>query len=171
MKYLILVFVLFTFSTNINQKPVVASYGIEPTVYLIGDNVEDWYQELTDPEWEEYPRPYGARYYDPIANLVYLVTNIVEVSNIIYTYDPNKQEKLYAIPPLSKNTNLFFQYLGNISSLQRVYKSTKNNKIYIKIMHPFTNTNKSIQMVFMILLTILYRMILHTHILHLMIIL
>ena len=121
MKYLILVFVLFTFSTNINQKPIVASYGIEPELF--------WLEEYSRDNIIIEESTYSAIYYEPISNQYYFAT-IEKTNNISYNTNNVIDEKNYIDYEMFQAKTSFF-YIGSTDLTNRIYVDNDKNQ-YIK---------------------------------------
>ena len=140
MKYLILVFVLFTFSTNINQKPI-ASYDIEPTPLISSYDIETelfWIRDLSISYEEGWISNYQALYYEPKHKQYFVVDKIEETNVVIEELLPNlytnNSEKIYLLNrnPSDKNYSVsskgygqshqsYYQYKGSLSFNKRVY--------------------------------------------------
>ena len=122
MKYLILLFVLFTFSTNINQKPVVASYDVEPELFWL-DELGFTYEPLSEDVG------YSAIYYEPISNKYY-TTLIAQTNNITYNTNDIIDEQNF-IKYNMNSSKMPLTYIGSINLTNRIYIDT-NNIQYIK---------------------------------------
>ena len=168
MKYLILVFVLFTFSTNINQKPIVASYDKGLDLILIDAQFKYWYRDLLvdldgqfppPPENIEGPYPYCATYWNSNNN-TYYHSRIRKTNDIQYSLDTNQQYEtlLYSglleyfsaedLPILTNGTlsnlaDTYFLYAGSISETERLYINSVNNDQYLKILDILYTTTYS----------------------------
>ena len=117
MKYLILLFVLFTFSTNINQKPVVTSYDIEPELFWL-DELGFTYEPLSEDVG------YSAIYYDPISNKYY-TTLIEQTNNIAYNTNAIIDEQNF-IKYNINSSKMPLTYIGSLDLTNRIYIDTNN---------------------------------------------
>ena len=127
MKYLILLFVLFTFSTNINQKSVVASYDIGGDFIMIERTIFNQY--LSDTNLISY---YYNIYQDKTNKQLY-IASLKLTNNIFYTMDSN----LINEPLFDSYQAECLEYLGSLSKLERIYKKKKSTQLYIKTLTPF----------------------------------
>ena len=130
MKYLILVFVLFTFSTNINQKPIVASYDIEPELFWL----EEFYYTGDPIE----PSKYSAIYYEPLSNQYYFAT-IEKTNNISYDTNTIIDEQNY-INYKMYSLKMPITYIGSINITNRIYIDNDENQ-YIKKLELIIDTH------------------------------
>ena len=134
--FLILVFVLLTFSTNINQKPIVASYDVEPELFWL--KKYGIYNLIEDNLYS------SSVYYESSSQKFYFAT-IEKTNNISYNTNNITDEKAFILhtacwgaKPNPNNTDLIYYpiedpliYVGSIDFTNRIYIDT-NNTLYIK---------------------------------------
>ena len=165
MKYLILLFVLFTFSTNINQKPVVASYDVDHDLMLVEHNYDLWYVEqmlekqgFFGQDSYENARSYRSAYWDKTNNTYYYTYDLKKTNGITYDLDTNLQfepiidsrfREILTTEDWKHETTLVDKtnrisngllYIGNTSFNERAYIDLYNTNIqYIKELHLVSN--------------------------------
>ena len=133
MKYLI---ILLLFTTSCTNKPIIASYDVEPELF--------WLEEYSRDNIIIEERTYSAIYYEPSSNQYYFAT-IEKTNNISYNTNNIIDEKAFIIhtacwgaKPNPNNTDLVYYpiedplvYVGNIDFTNRIYIDT-NNTLYVK---------------------------------------
>ena len=137
MKYLILVFVLFTFSTNINQKPIVASYDKGIRMTLID------YSTYISQDCILNPETYQALYREIDSTQLYLA-DLKITNNILFNTDTNKNiiyKTAYLYENyLAENMGTQIVYIGSISKFQRIYIDLNTGIQYIKTLKPYEDS-------------------------------
>ena len=133
MKYLI---VLLLFITSCTDKPIVASYDVEPELF--------WLEEYSRDNIIIEESTYSAIYYEPISNQYYFAT-IEKTNNISYNTNNIIDEKNYIDYKMFQAKTSFF-YVGSIDLTNRIYIDNDKNQ-YIKKLELINDTHYYDQMI------------------------
>ena len=133
MKYLI---VLLLFITSCTDKPIVASYDVEPELF--------WLEEYSRDNIIIEESTYSAIYYEPISNQYYFAT-IEKTNNISYNTNNLIDEKNYIDYKMFQAKTSFF-YVGSIDLTNRIYIDNDKNQ-YIKKLELINDTHYYDQMI------------------------
>ena len=126
MKYLIILFVLFTFSTNINQKPIVITYDDSLDLILIERTLTHIRNDYTNDI-----ELYQALYKEQDSDQLYLA-NLQHTNNIIYSNTNYYMELVF-----NEGHSEELAYIGSISPLERIYIDTNTQEQFIKTLSPY----------------------------------